>query len=197
MLNNTPITETLKAPQEIAFQNKYVTLRLVPSRWGPYVSIQSGTGLGVVLVVVKNVGDESEILMVSQPRYALTTDGEEHNGFFTWEFPRGGNQPGETIEDTAHRELLEETNLVFATEDLFHLGTGYTDTGIFNSRIDYYTVEVKDPAAQNISYNDHELLQHRWVPVSELIKAMRNNDVQDAYTLVAFSKVLLHNKIVV
>ncbi len=46
---------------------------------------------------------------------------------FTWEFPAGTIDPGESPEQTARRELLEETGL--ETLELVHLGEFYPDTG--------------------------------------------------------------------
>ena len=46
---------------------------------------------------------------------------------FTWEFPAGTLEDGETAEDAARRELREETGL--EAESLVNLGCFYPDTG--------------------------------------------------------------------
>lgn len=46
---------------------------------------------------------------------------------FTWEFPAGTLEDGETAEDAARRELREETGL--QAETLVNLGSFYPDTG--------------------------------------------------------------------
>src|ERR1700733_15425710 len=46
---------------------------------------------------------------------------------FTWEFPAGTVDLGETPEQAAKRELLEETGL--QTEEMMYLGNFHPDTG--------------------------------------------------------------------
>ncbi len=46
---------------------------------------------------------------------------------FTWEFPAGTVDPGETPEQAAKRELLEEIGL--ETEEMMYLGNFHPDTG--------------------------------------------------------------------
>lgn len=192
MLKNRKIEETLNPTQIItAFENRYITVRLVTSRWGPHVSIKSGTGKGAVLIVVDTATPILSLLMVSQPRYALTVDCENHNGMFTWEFPRGGHIEGETSMQTAARELEEETNLKFPPKDIKYLGSAFTDTGILNTEVDYFFVTV-DTKTQPLVYNDNEIIEHKWVPYHELLEAVCNSTIQDAYTLTALSKAIIN-----
>ena len=195
MLELRKIEENLK-PEDIetVFQNKFITLRLVPSRWGPYVSIQSGTGKGAVLIVADTAGDELNVLMISQPRYALTTDAGEHNGFFTWEFPRGGHIKGESLMETAARELEEETNLKFPPQEIHYLGVAFTDSGILNTEVDYFYASV-DTTAHPVVYNDNEILEHKWIPYSKILEAVRNGVIKDSYTLTALSKAIITGKL--
>lgn len=51
---------------------------------------------------------------------------------FTWEFPSGTREEGETPEQTAHRELIEETG--FRATSLELLGTYLTDVGRLDNR---------------------------------------------------------------
>lgn len=176
---------------ETVYENKYVTVRLVPSIWGPHVSVQSGTGKGAVVIVANKTQDETKILFVNQPRFALTKDNKEHNGFYTWELPRGGANDGEALFDTAKREVEEETNIILTDEKIHHLGTSYTDTGIFNSEIDYFYVEFENINLDSVKYNDNEIIEHVWVSFSEVKDAIKNNVIKDNYTIVAFTKALL------
>lgn len=194
MLNKTPITDYVTEPAETVFSNKFATVRLVPSLWGPHVSIQSGTGKGAVLLIVNTAAEEPEVLLVNQPRFALTPTNVETNGYYTWELPRGGHQNDETLMECAIRELEEETNLVYPPDYIFHLGSTFTDTGIMNTVVDYFYAEVN---AENheVKYNDNEILNHKWVPLQEVLEAVKNNHIQDAYTVNALMKATLHGKI--
>lgn len=176
---------------ETVFENKYVTVRLVPSIWGPHVSVQSGNGKGAVVIIANKTEGETKILFVNQPRFALTKDNKEHNGFYTWELPRGGANPNENIFDTAKREVEEETNIILTDEKIIHLGTSYTDTGIFNSEIDYFYVEFENINLDTVHYNDNEIIEHVWIPYEEVKSSIKDSIIKDNYTIVAFTKALL------
>ena len=49
------------------------------------------------------IDDEGRVWLVGQHRYTV--------GGYSWEIPEGGSHPGETPEETARRELREETGL--------------------------------------------------------------------------------------
>jgi ADP-ribose pyrophosphatase len=195
MMKNIPITEEqYPGHVETVFQNKYLTVRLVPSRWGPHISAQSGNGGGAVLLVADVTQPTPKILLVNQPRYALTTDGKEHNGYYTWELPRGGRNANETALECAVRELREETNLEQTPSSVLHLGTTYVDSGIMNTEVDYFYVEI-DSSNPEINYNDNEVIQHEWVDLDRFKEALVNNEIKDSFTLMAYAKAVLHNKL--
>lgn len=139
-------------------------------------------------MVVDTNESQPKFLLVNQPRYALTTDGQKHNGYYTWEFPRGGQQPDETPTECAIRELREETNLTHTTPDqITHMGTAHTDTGILNTTVNYFYIQI-DSTNPDIQYTDNEIINHQWVTQTEFLKSITTNQIQDAYTLVAYAK---------
>ncbi len=72
-----------------------------------------------------------ELILVRQYRPAVDRQ--------TLELPSGLLDPGETTENTAHRELLEETGYVAHTVE--HLGTLLPDTGRYENRLWCYLAE--------------------------------------------------------
>jgi 8-oxo-dGTP diphosphatase len=83
-------------------------------------------------------GDDLEVLLVHRPRYG------------DWTFPKGKNDPGESDEAAAIREVEEETGLrvVLGTE---LASTSYTDSRDRPKRVRYWALEARgeDARAQN------------------------------------------------
>jgi 8-oxo-dGTP pyrophosphatase MutT (NUDIX family) len=97
--------------------NPWTTLGSRPVYDNPWISVREDQVVrpdgrpgiyGVVhfkgrAVGVLPVDDRGGVWLVGQYRYALDR--------YSWEIPEGGSHPGETPEETAHRELREETGL--------------------------------------------------------------------------------------
>ena len=90
-------------------------------------------------------GDDQE------PSYLVLHSATVRNPRAKWEFPKGGVEPGESIQQAAAREFHEETALV---DWSFHEGFERTLSYTYIRRgrkivktVTYYLVEVRDPAS--------------------------------------------------
>jgi ADP-ribose pyrophosphatase len=68
---------------------------------------------------------------------------------YTWEFPAGTVDPGETPDEAARRELLEETGL--APDEMLYLGNLHPDTGRIQVDAHAYYVTTTLQAARPVS----------------------------------------------
>jgi 8-oxo-dGTP pyrophosphatase MutT (NUDIX family) len=80
----------------------------------------------------------------------------------TWTLPKGTPNPGETREQTALREVAEETGLdVRITDDLDSIEYWFVQRGTrIHKTVHYYLME---PTGGDLSRHDHEFDQVRWV----------------------------------
>jgi len=86
-----------------------------------------------------------------------------------WEFPKGKQEQGETDEETALRELREETGLVgeLGPEEPIEIAYDCTVRGErYHKTVRYFFCRVPDVSAVTIP--EDELLDHVWLPLEEL-----------------------------
>jgi len=115
-------------------------------------------------LVLQGQGGQREILLVGR--------GQSPRAEALWALPKGTPHPGETAQQTALREVQEETGLEVAitgyagviTYSFMEHGTRY------RKRVAYYTMVAigGDP-----SLHDHEYDFVRWFGVDEALRAMR------------------------
>jgi 8-oxo-dGTP pyrophosphatase MutT (NUDIX family) len=84
----------------------------------------------------------------------------------TWTLPKGTPDPGETLEQTAVREVIEETGLeVRIVEPLGAIEYAFVQDGTrIQKTVHYYIME---PVGGDLSRHDAEFEQVRWVPFDE------------------------------
>ena len=84
----------------------------------------------------------------------------------TWTLPKGTPDPGETIEQTALREVAEETGLaVRIVEPLPSIEYTFVQDGKrIHKTVHYFLME---PTGGDLSRHDHEFERVRWVPFDE------------------------------
>ncbi|GMU77796.1 MAG: hypothetical protein AMXMBFR46_05940 [Acidimicrobiia bacterium] len=104
-------------------------------------------------VVVRHGTTGAEVLLVHRPRYD------------DWSFPKGKRDPGETDEQTALREVTEETGLTC------HLGAALPEVHYHDSRgrpkvVRYWIMSV-DPHGRGSFTPNHEVDETRWCPPGE------------------------------
>lgn len=99
-------------------------------------------------VMVVPVINENQLLMVRQYRYIVNV--------FSWEFPAGGILSGETPEEAAYRELLEETG--YSAERLVPMSKVFTSNGNSNEHVYLYAAYDLHNVGQELEITEFDML---------------------------------------
>ena len=84
----------------------------------------------------------------------------------TWTLPKGTPDPGETVEQTALREVGEETGLeVRIVERLPSIEYDFVQDGTRIHKVVHYF--LMEPIGGDLARHDHEFERVRWVPFDE------------------------------
>jgi 8-oxo-dGTP pyrophosphatase MutT (NUDIX family) len=160
------------SPRQVVYEDRHQQIYQVSADFGDfqkeYFVRDSGPRAGVAVV------REGAILLVRQ--YRLLIDR------LSWEIPGGKVDDGETPESAAIRECLEETGLLCRNLKpliFYHPGldTFHNPTHLF------YTQNFVE---QNRSvYNPQETVEHAWVPLTRCIEMIFNQEIVDAFSIVA------------
>lgn len=117
--------------------------------------------------------ENGDTILLRQFRYAP-------NRMF-WEVPAGKIDPGESLEDTAVRELNEETGL--KAHKLTKLGHYYAGIGYSNEIIHVYLAE--DLRRVRAETDSDEFLQPIFLPGKQAVAMLDSGEIEDSKTLVA------------
>jgi 8-oxo-dGTP pyrophosphatase MutT (NUDIX family) len=173
--------------------NPWTTLATRPVYDNPWISVREDRVLrpdgqpgiyGVVhfknaAVGVLPVDAEGRVWLVGQYRYTLD--------LYSWEIPEGGGPAGEPPEETARRELREETGLVPGRIELIatsHLSNSVSDEVAYIYRATDLTPGASDPEGT-------EQLHARPFEWAEARAMLRRGEITDAMSVIA----LLHEAI--
>ena len=99
----------------------------------------------------------------------------DRRGRLLWSMPKGHIEPGETAEETAVREVAEETGVV--SQVVAPLGT-IDFWFVENGRRIHKTVHhfLLRPTGGALSDADHEVAEVAWVPLSEVTTRLAHGD---------------------
>jgi 8-oxo-dGDP phosphatase len=125
------------------------------------------------VVGILPIGDDGRILMIDHYRVITGRRG--------WELPAGRVDPGETVDETAGRELLEETGYsggAWATLGEYHPSNGSSNQ-VFHVKIARDLTRRSEPPDRN------ETIGLRWFDVREIHELIRANAIYDGLSLTA------------
>ena len=108
-------------------------------------------------IVVRRMNDGFELVLGRRTR--------ERNGA-TWTLPKGQPRAGETVEETALREVAEETGLeVRIVRPVGPIEYFFVQSGTrFHKTVHFFLME---PTGGDLSAHDHEFEEVRWVGLAE------------------------------
>ena len=100
-----------------------------------------------------------------RPQLVVGSRRRERDGR-TWTLPKGTPQRNETTEETAVREVAEETGLeVRITGPLDHIEYSFVQSGTrIHKTVHYFLME---PVGGDLERHDHEFEQVRWIDFAE------------------------------
>lgn len=130
----------------------------------------------VAVVVFNSAG---EILLHQHYRFQTDT--------LNWEVPAGGLDAGETLEQAAARELLEETG--YCAEEYRYLGYYHPSQGSSNQKFHVLTAQKARQLSAEIDVN--ETLALCWFSPAQIRQMIHANQLPDGFSLVALMWVLL------
>lgn len=168
----------------ILYRDQYVLLlrdavRFPDGQLGTYFRLIDETGVpGVIILPVY----QGKILLTRHFRHATRR--------WHLEIPRGFGTRGLTSEENARRELVEETGATIARID--SLGHAYPNTGATADCNEFFYAEITSygPA------DEHEGISELFtVTVPELEALIRDNDIDDEFTIVAYTRAKLRGLI--
>lgn len=117
--------------------------------------------------------DDNRIIMVRQFRYPI--------GAVMVELPAGKLDPGESSEETARRELLEEVGCT--ADEYLRLGRMHPCIGYSTEQIDVFLARSLRHQKNNL--DEDEQLEPFELPLAEAVEWIRQGRITDAKTIIA------------
>lgn len=161
----------------VAHQDQYITLlrdavRFPNGRLGTYIRTVGDGTPGVIVFPVY----QRHILLIRHFRHATRT--------WHLEIPRGFGEKGLSSEENARRELEEEIGATISR--LISLGHVYPDAGATSGHNDFFYAEVT--CYGNVDTNE-AITELQRVSVEEFERMIRENEINDGFTLAAYGLV--------
>lgn len=122
-------------------------------------------------VVILPLIDEKNIILIRNERFAV--------GETLWELPAGTLEPKEHPQQTAIRELIEETG--YDAENIEFLTTFYTTPGFCNERIFAYVAKDLKFVGQDL--DETEKITVEKLGWDEVLKMIRSGEIHDGKTM--------------
>lgn len=132
---------------------------MTPARASRRPPVRNATSAGGV--VYRRDGGRVEIVLVARPREQL------------WALPKGTPEPGETIEETAVREVAEETGLDVRVEcEIGPISYWYAaaEEHVRVHKVVHHFLMT--PVGGDVSRHDHEYDVVEWVEIQEALARM-------------------------
>ncbi len=171
-----------KISGEVIFNGKVVKLEkdkvLCPNGNESIREIVRHPGGAAILAIT----DKEEVILERQFRYSYDE--------VIYEIPAGKLEKGEDPYYAALREFEEETGN--KTEKLESLGVTYPTCG-YSSEIIYLYL-AKDFVKTATHFDDDEVIELEYIPLSEVIRMIEDGRIKDAKTIVAVMRYLIKYK---
>jgi ADP-ribose pyrophosphatase len=118
--------------------------------------------------------DDTHVLMVRQYRYVPQ---ENHR----WEMPTGGMHHGESPEEAAQRELMEEIG--YRAGRLVPVSSFYSSKSVVDETAHLFL--GYDLIPESLPPDDTELLELARMPFAEVLELVVRSEIRDAMTVIA------------
>ena len=146
--------------------NRYIDSSGMVREWESFERVNSK---GIVVIVP--VTDKKEVLPIKQFRPAVNR--------YVVEFPAGLNDKGDTLEEAARRELLEETG--YSAREMIHLGEGPVSSGASGEVLTVFLAKGLEFKGI-VNRDEEEDIEVLKVPMAELSQKL--SDLQSEGNLV-------------
>lgn len=147
-----------------------------------YLTVNFSPAVGILAI-----SEKREIVLVGQYRYPIKE--------YSWEIPCGGIEEGETIEQCAERELLEETG--YMATDIEHFAS-FHPSNSSTSQIIHLCFSNKTIMKQERLKRQElseESMQIRFRSLSRILDDIDSNKIKDSVTVIGILLALRHGKI--
>ena len=156
------------------YKNKWMRLRedlaeLPNGHTTIYGVCEFGECVGVLPFV-----DDRHVVMVRQYRYV-------HQENHRWEMPTGGIRPGETPEQAAQRELMEEGG--FRAGQLIWVSSYHTSKSVCHETAHLYIGRELAPA--DAPPDETEFFERAVLPFDEVLRMVVTSEIRDSMTVIA------------
>lgn len=123
-----------------------------------------------ISIVVFNANNE--ILLIQSKRYTVMR--------LEWEIPAGLVEEGETKEDAACRECMEETGCT--VKDLKFLCTQNPSNGMSDSVCHVFAARVD---TESMNFDENEVKIKKWISKDRVLELLKSNEIRDGVSILA------------
>ena len=123
-----------------------------------------------VSIVVFNENDE--ILLIQSKRYTVMR--------LEWEIPAGRVEDGESKEEAARRECMEETGCT--VKDLKFLCTQNPSNGMSDGICHVFAARAD---TESMIFDENEVKMKKWVSRNRVLEMLKNNETKDGVSILA------------
>lgn len=138
----------------------------------------------VTMEVVRHSGGAVIVAMDNESNLCIIRQFRVPAGGWIWEFPAGIRDAGESPEETAKRELKEETGCTAMHWKA--LGSIITTPGFSDERLYLYFASKLDQG--DTEPEPHECIEVHWLPVKRIAAMILEGEMDDAKSIAAFHR---------